>query len=117
MRRWKASLILLLVIWFGPASAMGQGQDPDPESQLLRLSEAIERAKILAAYRKELKSLVLRYVRIDKKRNTRGIGTAKTGQLDMEVAERPLDPRNARMADPGFVNLETRAPNQSRKKH
>jgi outer membrane lipoprotein-sorting protein len=53
MRRWKASLILLLVIWFGPASAMGEGQDPDPESQLLRLSEAIERAKIEARYEAE----------------------------------------------------------------
>jgi len=53
MRRWKACLILLLVILFGPASAMGEGQDPDPESQLLRLSEAIERAKIEARYEAE----------------------------------------------------------------
>jgi outer membrane lipoprotein-sorting protein len=53
MRRWKASLILLLVIWFGPASARGEGQDPDPESQLLLLSEAIERAKTEARYEAE----------------------------------------------------------------
>jgi len=53
MRRWKASLILLLVIWFGPASTMGQGQDPSPESQLLQLSEAIKRAKTEARYEAE----------------------------------------------------------------
>jgi outer membrane lipoprotein-sorting protein len=53
MRRRKASLILLLVIWFGPASAMGEGQDRDPESQLLRLFEAIERAKTEARYEAE----------------------------------------------------------------
>ncbi len=53
MRRWKASLILLLVIWFGPASTMGEGGDPDPEAQLLRLSEAIKRAKTEARYEAE----------------------------------------------------------------
>ena len=44
---------MLLVIWFGPASATGEGQDSDPESQLLRLSEAIERAKTEARYEAE----------------------------------------------------------------
>ncbi len=53
MRRWKASLILLLLIWFGPASAMGEGQDRDPESQLLRLSEAIKKTKTEARYEAE----------------------------------------------------------------
>lgn len=53
MRPRKASLILLLVILFCPASAMGEGRDPDPESQLLRLSEAIERVKTEARYEAE----------------------------------------------------------------
>ncbi len=53
MRRWKASLILLLVILFGPASAMGEGRDSDPESQLLRLSEEIKRAKTETRYEAE----------------------------------------------------------------
>jgi len=53
MRRWKASLTLLFVILFGPASAMGEGRDSDPESQLLRLSEEIKRAKTEARYEAE----------------------------------------------------------------
>lgn len=53
MRRWKASLILLLLVWFGPASTMGQDRDADPESQLLRLSEAIKKTKTEARYEAE----------------------------------------------------------------
>jgi hypothetical protein len=53
MRRWKASLILLLVILFGPVLTMGESRNADPESQLLRLSEAIMKAKTEARYEAE----------------------------------------------------------------
>lgn len=53
MQRWRVSLILLLAILFGPASTMGEGQDQDPASQLMRLSEAIEKAKTEARYEAE----------------------------------------------------------------
>ena len=53
MRRWKASLILLLVSLFGPVSAMGEGRDADQEPELLRLSEAIKRAETEARYEAE----------------------------------------------------------------
>ncbi len=46
-------MILLLLSLFGPASAMGEGRDADPESELLRLSEGIKRAKTEARYEAE----------------------------------------------------------------
>jgi outer membrane lipoprotein-sorting protein len=55
MRGRKASLILMLVILFSPASTMGQGDVPDPASELLRLSEAIDKAKTEARYEAEQK--------------------------------------------------------------
>ncbi len=53
MRRWKVSLILLVPIVFGPALARADGQDQDPVSQLLRLSEEIKKAKTEARYEAE----------------------------------------------------------------
>ena len=53
MRRWKASLILVLPIVLGPALTMAESQDQDPVSQLLRLSEAIKKAKMEARYEAE----------------------------------------------------------------
>ena len=53
MRRWKASLFLLLPTVFGPALTMAQSKDQDSVSQLVRLSEAIKKAKMEARYEAE----------------------------------------------------------------
>jgi outer membrane lipoprotein-sorting protein len=45
MHTWSASTVLLLAILHVPASSMGQSQDGDSASELLRLSEAIKKAK------------------------------------------------------------------------
>jgi outer membrane lipoprotein-sorting protein len=54
MRRWKASLILLLVLSLGPASDRADGQEPDPVSELRRLSEAIKAAKAQVRFEADL---------------------------------------------------------------
>ncbi len=53
MRRWKASLILPLAILLIPASTPAESEDPDPASQLMRLSEAIKKAKKEARFEAE----------------------------------------------------------------
>ena len=56
MKRWKASLVLLLVLMFAPFSTRGDGQepDPDPASELRRLSEAIKETKTRVQFEAEL---------------------------------------------------------------
>ncbi len=53
MRRWNASLILLLVLVFDSGPTMGASGETDPASQLLRLSEAIRKAMPEARYEAE----------------------------------------------------------------
>ncbi len=53
MRRWKAPLILLVAVFVGPASTMGESRDQDPVAELMRLSEAIEKAKTEARFEGE----------------------------------------------------------------
>ena len=55
MRRWKASLVLLLVFLFGPA--LTKGDSPDPASELRRLSEAIKAAKTQVRFEAELTAI------------------------------------------------------------
>ena len=53
MRRWKGSLVLLVAIVFAPVPAKGESQEQDPAAELVRLSEAIKRAKTEARFEAE----------------------------------------------------------------
>lgn len=54
MRRWKASLALLLGILLGPSSTIGDSQDP--VSELRQLSEAIKEARTQVRFEADLTS-------------------------------------------------------------